>query len=294
MKTIVAIRTHRWDEDAQRLYEQLLPVFGDALVVAFHDRPKGLALPLPVVDLNDRWLRTHQLQRVPDWGWRCGDYFLYAVRAAHPAADFIWLIEPDVFFTGDVADFFHRMGQQNEDLLGVQITDMPAGHRFSKGLKGLALRKALFALTRFSGRAADRLFRLRQDYGTQGVGARFYTNDELFCFSHGLADPDLTSASMADLAPDWLSDRQMSGDPDIFVDVLKDLQTRGIFHPVRSRDSFRKAVAQRVTAQMGYLGAMANSLALLSDEDRLLIATDVGERCLRAMNVAAGQAGGAK
>ncbi len=29
-KTIVAIRTHRWDEDAQRLYVQFLLMFGAA------------------------------------------------------------------------------------------------------------------------------------------------------------------------------------------------------------------------------------------------------------------------
>ena len=167
----------------------------------------------------------------------------------------------------------------------------PPDHRFARGLPGRSLKKSIFALTRFSGRAADRLFALRQDYGTRDIAPRFYTNDELFCFSNAFADKDLTIGNLTDLVPDWLADGQMAGDPDILIDTLQDHATRGIFHPVRGRDRFCRAVAQRITARMAYLDAMQASLALLSGEDRRRISTDVGKRCLDALNAAAGNKG---
>ena len=73
MRTIAAIRTHHWGEDAERVYGQLHPVFGDDLVAVFHNRAPGFQPPLPVVDLNDAWVAGHGLRHVPDYGWRCGD-----------------------------------------------------------------------------------------------------------------------------------------------------------------------------------------------------------------------------
>ncbi len=283
MTTIVAIRTHRWDEDAARLHAELAPVFGDALVVAFHNRPRDLQLPAPVVDLDDAWLARNGLRHVADWGWRCGDYFLYAVRQAYPDASHIWLIEPDVHFTGKVADFFSLMAKRSDDFLGVQIEPMDKGHRFGRGLPGMDLWRAIFALTRFSGRAADMLLPLRQAYGKGNVAPRFYTNDETFCVSHLRANPDMTMASMATLAPDWFPEGSVATDPDVLIDALHGRTAPGVFHPVRGHAGFAGAVASRVTQNMGFLGAMRGSLALLSEEELAAIAADVGRRCHEAL-----------
>lgn len=280
MTIIAAIRTHRWDEDAIRLHGQLAPVFGPDLVIAFHDRPEALTLPGPVVDLNEGWVAGQGLRVLPDWGWRCGDYFLYAVRQARPDASFIWLVEPDVFFTGPAEDFFARFRDRPEDLLGVDIARLETDHRFVRGLPGLAPWKSIFALTRFSAAAADRLFARRQDYSRGPVGPRFFTNDELFCFSHGVADPELTTASMKDIAPDWLPEGALAGDPDLLVDLVAAGGSPVVRHPVRARATFIDAVAARAIHNFGFLRAMRDSLRLLSETERRQLSERVAEGCL--------------
>lgn len=287
MTTIAAIRTHKWDEDAQRLFGQLQPVFGDDLVVAFHNRPDGLELPLRAVDLNDGWLAANGLRRLHDWGWRCGDYFLYAVRQAFPDADYIWLIEPDVYFAADPALFFEGAAGSSADLLGVNIRPMDKGHRFGRGLPDLPQYQSLFALSRFSGRAADRLFALRQDYALRGFGARLYTNDEVFCYSNGMADPDLSCESLSDILPEWIGIGRMIGDPDRLVDSLSGHVGPGVFHPVRGRESFGPALAGRLVAGMGFVRNMGASLAALSPEERARIAVDVARRTEELLNAVA-------
>lgn len=292
MTTLAAIRTHRWDEDAERLFAQLHPVFGPRLVVVFHNRPEGLRLPLPVIDIDDAWLRSNGLQVISDWGWRCGDYFLYALRAARPDFDFAWLIEPDVWFAGDPAGFFAGTAALDHDLLGSRIVPMSPDHRFGRGLPGMDLWKAIFALTRFSGRAADRLFAQRRDYATRRVAPRFVTNDETFCFSHARAAGDLTLGSLADLLPDWLAEDTVRTDPDILFEAIADRPGPGVFHPVRGRGSFGRAVAARLAANTGFLPAMAPSLALLSEADIAAIAADVAERSAAALRQAARRGNG--
>lgn len=278
MTTIAAIRTHHWGEDAQRVYDQLRPVFGDNLVTVFHNRPEGLELPLPVVDIDDAWVAANGLRVLPDWGWRCGDYFLYALRQAIPAADYYWLIEPDVFFTGPVADLFAKVAGRGEDLLGVRIEPMEAGHRFGRGMPGVPLWRAIFALTRFSGRAADRLFAARQVYRDSKLELRFYTNDETFCFSTALADATLSHANLCDIAPEWFAQETMRTDPDVLLDTLIAQTAPGAHHPVRARASFKRGLVDRLTNNTGYLKRMSASLGCLSPEDIDDIAAEVARR----------------
>lgn len=278
MTIAVAIRTHRWDADAQRLHGLLAPVLGDALCTVFHNRPADVQPPCPVIDINDGWLRANGLRVQPDWGWRCGDYFLYALRKARPDADFYWLIEPDVHFTMSPSVFFDRMAALTQDFLGVQITPMDPKHRFSKGLPGMPLWRAIFALTRFSARAVDVLFPLRQAYGQGDVPARFFTNDETFCVSHLTAAKGMTLASMAEIAPDLFPKGGFDTDPDRLIDSFANHDAAGVFHPVRHRDSFIDAVAARVTANMGFLGAMQPSLDLLTDADVAAISSEIARR----------------
>lgn len=285
MTALVAIRTHRWGPDAARLHAQLAPVLGDRLVTVFHGTPPA-DLPLAAVALDDAWLAANGLRGPADWGWRCGDYFLYALRRACPGADHYWLIEPDVLFSGDPAGFFAATDALAQDVLGVRVGPMRADHRFSRGLPGMAHHRAIFALVRFSGRAIDRLFPLRQAYAAGPTGPRFFANDEVFCFSHALADPDLSVASLADLVPDWFADDAVQTDPDILDETLAGRSRPGVFHPVRSRDSFRGALAARLAGNTGFLRAMAPSLALLSEDDLAAIAQDVARESLAALRAA--------
>lgn len=287
MTTLVGIRTHAWGEDQARVFAQLEPVFGAALRIVYHDRPEGPALPAPVVDLSDGRLAELGLRPVPDWGWRCGDYALHALRAACPGADHYWLIEPDVWFSGDPAAFFARAAALPHDLLGVRIEPLGADHRFARGLPGLAPHRTIFALIRVSARALDRLLPLRQAYGRSGVGARLFTNDEVFVTSSVLADPGLTSASLAEVMPDWFPPDSMRTDPDILLETLDGRAGQGVFHPVRGRASFRRAVAGRLAQNTGFLAAMRDSLARLSDEELTAIAAEAAANLGRSLRQAA-------
>lgn len=284
MTTFAAIRTHRWGEDEERLAALLLPVFGDRLCVVFHNRPADLMPPLPVVDMTDAWVRANGLRVTHDYGWRCGDYAFYALRQARPGADHYWLVEPDVMFTGPVADFFAGMEDVAADALGVRFAEVSPQHRFARTMPpGMPLMRAIFALTRFSGRALDRLWTLRRAYSATRVMPRNFANDEIFAFSHLGVQPDMVLAAVADLAPDWFADTTVETDPDMLIDVLHGRTAPGVFHPVRARASFREAVAKRAAGQAHFFAAMRPSLAHLTDEDIAAIAADIGRRAAASL-----------
>lgn len=284
MTTVAAIRTHRWGEDEARLATALAPVFGDRLCVVFHNRPADVVPPLPVVDMSDDWVRARRLRVTPDYGWRCGDYALYALREARPDAGHYWLIEPDVFFAGPVADFFARMEGTGADALGVRFAEVNRQHRFARTMpEGVPLWRAIFALVRFSGRALDWLMPLRQAYSEGGASPRNFANDEIFAFSHLAADPGMSRAAMADLAPDWFADTRFETDPDMLVDTLAGRTAPGLFHPVRTRASFCAALARRAGTQSHFFAAMRPSIAHLTDEDIASVAAEVGRRAAEAL-----------
>jgi hypothetical protein len=293
MKTLAVIRTHRWDEDAQRLCAQLQPVFGDDLAVAFHNRPADVTPPIRVADLNNRWLQANGLRVLKDYGWRCGDYFHYRARDAFPDYDHYWLIEPDVFFTGPLADFFAATRNLPQDVLGVDIAPFKIAHRFGRGMPDIPLHRSIFALTRFSGRAIDHLFALRKAYSAEQVVQRNFANDELFCFSHAVAAPELSTESLHKVLPDWVNPATLATDPDVLLELFDGRTSPGVFHPVRGRASFLRAVATRLGHNTHFLFKMRQSLAFLTDAELQIIATDTAERILddlvRERDAASGQ-----
>lgn len=283
MRDLAVIRTHRWDEDAQRLFAQLRPVFGDDVVTVFHNRPADLVLPLRAADIDDAWLAQASLRPVRDWGWRCGDYSLFRAREAFPDHDRYWVIEPDVFFTGPVGAFFAQAAALRQDVLGVDLEQVPAGHKFARAMPAMPLWRAIFALSRFSGRAIDRLRALRVAHADVRIAPRFFPNDEIFSFTHVMADPDLTCASLAQLLPGWIDPLAIATDPDVLVDLLQDRTSPGVFHPVRGHASFLRAVAGRIVQNCHFMAEIKPSLARLSETDLAAIARDAEAQALAIM-----------
>jgi hypothetical protein len=277
MRVIAAIRTHQWGEAEERLRAQLQPIFGDDLCVVFHNRPADVVPPIPVVDLTDDWLRSEGLRALRDYGWRCGDYFLYALRQARPDYDHYWLIEPDVFFAGDAAGFFSRAGAIEADLAGVRLELLPSNHRFAREMEGLLPWKAVFALTRMSARAADKLMALRQIYCARAIVQRYFANDETFCYSNVMADPDLMVVDLRVAVPEWFAGDKFHADPDMLFDLVSNELGPEIFHPVRIRAQFARAVVGRAIASMTYLRPMRASLALLTDAEITAMCRDLAE-----------------
>jgi len=268
MTAVIAIRTNQWGEEQERLLARLAPVFGDRVRVVFHNRPEGLSLPLRAIDLDEAWVQANGLQLVPDWGWRCGDYFYYRLREAEPDYHYYWLIEPDVCFTSDPAGFFAAFERATEDALGYQPGPFLADNRFARGLGTLKPQRAVFAMTRFSARALDRLFVLRKALSQNGIARRFYPNDELFSFSNVMADPDLTCGGLEAYAADWFEGSQFATDPDLlFERVMRTLPAGRVAHPVRNLDGFKRALGRRLGSNTGMLPAIGDTLAELDATD---------------------------
>lgn len=259
--TLVAIRTHRWSEDEVRLLEALQPTLWPHVAVVFHNRPKGLQ-PVPqVVDINQNWLAAEGLRRVPDWGWRCGDYFYYALRKAFPNYSYYWLVEPDVHFTSDPAAFFAKFLDVHADALGYQLGPLRGASRFARGMPGYSHYQAIFALTRFSGRALDRLLQERRTQAAAPIPTRDYANDEVFAFSFTKAQKDLGCGRLEDWAPDWFDGVQFATNPDLLLEVIQaKAPPQRLFHPVRGRKTFAPALAARLAGNTGFLARYGEAL----------------------------------
>lgn len=269
MSSIVGIRTYRWGDEEQRLYDTLHPVLGDNLVAIVQNPATGLDLPLDMIALTDDWLDEQGLRQVSNWGWRCGDYAYYALRAGRPGYDFYWMIEPDVFFSSSPAPFFAAFEDIGTDVLGLEVREFGRDHRFARGMPDMDLYVAIFALTRISARALDRLFDLRVASAGDDVLKRDYPNDETFVFSNAVADPEFSVGELREIAPEWFAESTFATDPDILVDslVAGNVPAGRLYHPVRSREGFRGALAARLTTRLKFLEYMAPSLAELDDED---------------------------
>lgn len=267
MTDLVAIRTHVWNSDARRLCERLLPVLGDRLVVVFHNRSDQTP-PIPVIDLRDGWPTAQGLLEVPDWGWRCGDYFLYALRAARPGFDHYWLIEPDVHFTSDPGDFFADIAGVNDDLMGSRIAPFRDQIRFARGMPGRELCRATFALVRASGRAIDLLFDRRRAMAQTGPGPRFWPNDELFCFTTIKDEPGFALSGFEAHAPGWFDGTEIATGPDRLLDEVQDHVPPGrVLHPVRERGSLIQSMAGRTVAATAFLAKSRPALAYLTEAE---------------------------
>lgn len=285
-QSIAAIRTNRWGPAEERLLAQLREAFGADVDVVFHNRPADAEPSADVVDLNDAWLESQALRTVPDWGWRCGDYFYYALRAAKPAYDYYWLVEPDVLITGAAHGFFEAFKDVEDDVLGLDpehVSD--PDHPFAKSLLDIPRWRSIFALTRMSGRALDDLLTLRRENSQAPVGPRKHANDELFVFSHAMAAEHLSVGNLRDHAPDWFAGAHFDTAPDI-VDrsVLDNPALAGkVFHPVRNLEGFKTEVASRISQRMAFLEKTGDSWAYLSDADLVDIADDIHAQVLQNM-----------
>lgn len=269
MKTCVGIRTYRWGDEEQRLFDALHPVLGDDLVAVVQNPGAEFSAPADVVPLTTDWIEEQGLRKVSDWGWRCGDYAYYALRGARPDYDFYWLVEPDVYFSTSPAPFFAAYEGDTTDLLALDIETYPRDHRFARGMPDIPLYRAIFALTRISGRTLDRMFALRKAARDANVQRRDYPNDELFLISNTIADPSLSTGNLRDVAPDWFDGSSFETDPDLLVDRLEagDALPGRVYHPARSRSEYRRSLASRLSNRVGFLRNMTDTLAHFDDGD---------------------------
>lgn len=285
MRTLCAIRTYRWTEEEQRLADALRPVFGDDLAVAFHNRPDDVDPGIKVADFNDDWVARQGLRAWFDYGWRCGDYAYYALREAFPDYDYYWLIEPDVYFTGDPAGYFACFDTAPEDLLGLRIVDGRRGHPYAGTLNDVPLKRAIFAMTRLSGRALDALLPLRVENVAKPTHERGAANDEMFVFSTVAAQPDLTVGGLEHYAPSWFDGAYFDTDPDMLIDMVdaQSADQNHVYHPVRGRADFLNAICTRLATPRNGVMAMGPSIACLTDDEMNEIARAAQRNMLQSL-----------
>ena len=268
-RSIIGIRTNKWTVNEQRVFDALSDYWGDDIKVVFHNRPEDCEPPCGVVDINDAVIEKMQLRVIHDWGRRCGDYAYYALRQAHPDYDYYWLIEPDVFLSGDARAFFSLFEAESADVIGLDVAEFDPNHRFATHVGNAKPMRAIFALTRFSGAAIDFAYKRRANYASKSVQPYNYANDELFMFSHTLSRDEFKLGQFRDIAPTWFLDVQFDTNPDL-IDALVEQDLKGqnkILHPVVDRMTFARALAKRMVGRTGVLGQNKTELRALSSSE---------------------------
>ncbi len=282
MVTLAAIRTNRWDDDVRRMIACLEPVFGHNLSIIYHNRDFDIQPDVPVIDINDAWVAGHGLRVVPDWGWRCGDYFHYAHRLARPDGQFYWLFEPDVFFHGDATDFFSLVSADFSDAIGAWYGPPQTKHMFLAGVTDKPQMHAVFPVTRLSGLALDWLFTERTAYSASRIKDHVFTNDEMFVFSWIASHPEFTVRALNEIVPEWFVGTHFQTNPDIVLNAVLASTGKGLFHPVRAAESFGREVGRKIVSTQRFRKILEPSLGHLGDEDATRIAASI-EIELKAM-----------
>jgi hypothetical protein len=123
-------------------------------------------------------------------------------------------------------------------------------------------KRAIFAMTRFSGAALDYAYKQRQAYSKENIPERVYANDELFMFSYLLAAGMFRVADRMIVAPDWFVDVQFDTAPDLLVEHVEIdfISKNKILHPVVDRKFFKKALAKRMVGRTGVLAQSRREL----------------------------------
>ena len=268
-RSIIGIRTNKWTVNEQRVFDALSDYWGDDIKVVFHNRPEDCVPPCDVVDINDALIEKMQLRAIHDWGWRCGDYAYYALRQAHPDYKYYWLIEPDVFVSGEARAFFSLFEAESADVIGLDVAEFDPNHRFATHVGNAKPMRAIFALTRFSGAAIDFAYRRRVNYASKSVPPHNYANDELFMFSHTLSRAEFKLGQFREIAPTWFADVQFETNPDL-IDALVEQDLKGqnkILHPVGDRMTIARALANGMVGRTGVLSQNITELRALSSSE---------------------------
>lgn len=135
MKQVIGIRTNGWTAAEERTYQRLQEAFlPEQIFVVIDETTAEVTVPAGVQKIG--WNQDFMAHTgVLDYdhfgrgiGWLCGDYFYYAFHQA-VAADYYWLIEPDVgmSFPSWSDDFFAKFESSQADGLFANLRLLPEG-----------------------------------------------------------------------------------------------------------------------------------------------------------------------
>ncbi|MBM7635303.1 hypothetical protein [Streptococcus saliviloxodontae] len=215
MRTVIGIRTHKWDVLVKRAYEDLLTCFSASQIYIICDEISGQLIDLPEglnkVSLSKDFLEKTGLKSTydglnqEDWynptkhrlGWLCGDYFYYAFHQA-VEAECYWLFEPDVYLTPSMRQlFFKRLCSLKSDALlpYYALANESWYWRPKMAVFEDRIYKTYFPLSRLSARAVevclDERRRVSRRMREEGIADTYFPNDESLVAT-SLAKSDLT------------------------------------------------------------------------------------------------------
>ena len=123
MRELIVVRTHLADAPSLAAFDRYAAASGRDVTFCCDER-KG---PVETgsrrkVTLDAAAMEALGLLPHPNAGWRCGDYFYYATRAAMPDHDFYWLVEPDVLVNApDLAAFLDGFADPATDFTAARL-----------------------------------------------------------------------------------------------------------------------------------------------------------------------------
>lgn len=197
------------------------------------------------IKIDEEKLSQWKIFSINDWGWRCGDYFYFALRDA-VEADYYWLLEPDVgFYSRNDFNIFKETESLTDDFLAVYFgkrNELWSWHKsvsdFFPDVLGCS-----FPLTRCSGNLIDLLLNGRRMLSSVFSVQKPKTpwpNDEAFVasFVHSLG---MSACTLEKIFPDQF---KMFGTKDQYL-AGPHLDNNGIVHPQLDLNSFRDKFNRR-------------------------------------------------
>lgn len=162
-KACFAIRCHSFGEEERILIESILDYFNlqDIFVVCDETKAQvNIESQYQKISLNWDLIRKLGVFDHPDLGWRCGDYFYYAILSHRPNYNYYWLCEPDVLFNLDsIRSFFSCFESAEDDFLAKGFGKAKQDWAWTSRAKTISddVYKCFFPLTRLSRRAIIKL-----------------------------------------------------------------------------------------------------------------------------------------
>ncbi|MBM7642710.1 hypothetical protein [Streptococcus loxodontisalivarius] len=226
-KTVLGIRTHKWDANVSRAFEELSAYFSPEDIYVICDELAGQSLMLPQginkISLSREFVENSGLKSSykgldqEDWynpakhkpGWLCGDYFYYAFQQAVDA-DFYWLFEADVYLTPSMRKvFFERLDSLKSDALLSYFAPANESWYWKPKMEYFEdkVYKTYFPFSRLSAKAvacclAERR-RISQRFREEKLDDVYYPNDESLVATtlakYGLDVVDLRACFEADV-----------------------------------------------------------------------------------------------
>lgn len=249
----IGIRCQDFGESERFLYQTLLAYFHkDAIffIVDELEKTKNFPENLHKLALSAHFIEAQGLYNKGRIAWACGDYFYYVFYKA-VAADFYWLIEPDVLLNLDsVVKFFEFFANQPDEALVTHFSPADAGWCWYESAKILLdpPYRCFFPLTRLSKRSIEILYTKRQSLSADFFAGKYtgsFPNDEAL-LANALMAVGVRPVNLSDYFPEQFN--FFSIHPFKHKDLSIRYHKDQILHPVKQVDFYKNLIKVQLEA----------------------------------------------